>query len=295
MVYKLLFRTIATLVCFALLKPYSVAAASPKDDISNMLAPVKKNALAKGNALLSLLRSHKKYCWDGGDPDAAELTNYESLKSGIALLEKTYKFEQTARGIPMPLDDYAKFRLALADAALSSNCLNIADEQYRAVLREFTDFSYATYRELAKVGIDDVREKRAAQALIDQKHSTPSLIPWELVGDWLPQSSDLIPKDIGKCRPTSPNDSGPFVLKTDGSWDQLFPNAASSHCVLSIAPFSGGRIWKVASTCQPQVTEVWFQHGSARDSITTHEFIDNTATGGKKSVGSTKVEYRRCD
>ncbi|MGB9115155.1 hypothetical protein [Bradyrhizobium sp.] len=295
MFYRTFLRGIFGVLWCAVLQPNQLAAAA-QNDPANFLKTMQKIVKENGDLLFILLRHHKRYCWDGTDPDETVMVEYKQVVAALTVLETDNRIISQANRMAPSLDSYIEYRLSIADTALKSNCLNMADEQYRAVLKDFSQINHGRYRELAKIGVDDVREKRVAQAAADQKHSGPSSVPWELVGEWLPQSGDLVPKDIGKCKPTSPNDSGPFVLKTDGSWDRSFPNAATSHCVLSLAPFfSEGKDWKVTSTCQPQVTEVWWQLGSARDRITTHDFIDNTATGGKKSIGSTKVEYRRCD
>jgi hypothetical protein len=293
MVYRNLLRSIFVL---APLLYTSHSAVAVQNDTTAFLQTMQKIVKEKGGRLLILLGHHKKYCWDGTDPDASDVADYREIVGALGVLELGPKFKAAVNPLLIPLDNYIEYRLALAGAALKSNCLNIADEQYRAVLKEFTHPIYNRYRDLAKIGVDDVREKRAAQAAVDQKHASPSRVPWELVGEWLPQSDDLVPEGLGKCKPTSPSDSDPFSLKPDGSWGKLITDAASSSCILTVVPFLRDRqSWKVTSTCQPQVTEVWWQLGSARDRITTHDLIDNSANGGKKSVGSTKVEYRRCD
>jgi hypothetical protein len=274
----------------------SIIGTTNATETADAIQQMAKDANQKGNSVIEALSYRKRLCWDGNDPDESVQTDYVSMKIGLIGVEASVRMDAIAHHTTPALDSLIKFRLAVADAALKSNCLKIADEQYRAVLKNDPEGFFERYRDLAKIGVDDVREKRAAQAVLDQTRASPSKIPWELVGEWLPLSSDLIPKDIGKCKPTAPNDDGPFVLKPDGSWDRSFPNATASHCVVTVTPFSSpGKEWKVASTCQPQVTEVWWQHGSARDRITTHDFTDSTAYVGKKTIGLTKVEYRRCD
>ena len=61
-------------------------------------------------------------------------------------------------------DDFTKeainARFDIADTALKGDCLDIADENYRHVIKVYTGSSYAAQRDRAKLGIDDVRQKR---------------------------------------------------------------------------------------------------------------------------------------
>jgi hypothetical protein len=250
-----------------------------------------------GSNLLRVLNAHKKLCWDGTDPDETTLFEYRKMNMGLIVVEASFKMVAIGHQVAPSLDRFIENRLSIADAALRSNCLNMADEQYRTVLKGYPGLAYSHYLDLAKIGVDDVREKRAAQIMLDQQQSVPSRIPWQFVGEWLPYSDGFPSSDIGKCKPTSPNETGPFVLKPDGSWDHLFPNTAASHCILTATPLSANskNDWLVSSTCQPQITEFWMQTGTARDNITTHEYYDHTAEGGKKTIGNIKVRFRRCD
>jgi hypothetical protein len=296
MFYRVFLKSIFVLVCCAVLQANQVAVAAQRDAPA-FLQTMRKIVKEKGGRLLILLGHHKKYCWDGTDPNASDVADYREIVAAIGLLELDAKLKAAAVPIFFPLDNYIEYRLALADAALKSNCLNIADEQYRAVLKEFTHPSYNRYRDLAKIGVDDVREKRVVQTAADQKNSGPSRVPWELVGEWLPQSNDLIPKDIGKCKPTSSSDSGPFSLRPDGLWSRSRLDETRSQCVLSIVrETNDNKAWAVTSTCEPNVTKFWMQSGSARHRIITHDLVDKTATGGaKKTLSGDMLQYRRCE
>jgi hypothetical protein len=275
----------------------SIIGTTNATESANAIQKMAKDANQKGNSVIEAFSHRKRLCWDGNDPDESVQTDYVSMKIGLIGVEASVRMGAIAHHTPPALDSLIEFRLAVADAALKSNCLRIADEQYRAVLKNDPEGFFERYRDLAKIGVDDVRERRAAQAALDQTRASPSRIPWELVGDWLPYSDGFPLSDIGKCRPASPSEAGPFVLKPDGSWDHLFPNPAASHCILTATPLSANskNDWLVSSTCQPQITEFWMQTGSARDNITTHEYYDYTGEGGKKIIGNIKVRFRRCD
>ncbi len=49
----------------------------------------------------------------------------------------------------------------VADTLLSNNCLESADEIYRAIISRFTGGRYASIRERAKIGVDDVRSQQS--------------------------------------------------------------------------------------------------------------------------------------
>jgi len=51
-------------------------------------------------------------------------------------------------------------RFGIADTALKHGCIDIADENYRHIFKVYTGSLYNAHRERAKIGIDDVREKR---------------------------------------------------------------------------------------------------------------------------------------
>lgn len=51
-------------------------------------------------------------------------------------------------------------RLAIADLALQSKCLDIADQNYRYVIAKFPSEAFAGLRQRAQVGVDDVRSSR---------------------------------------------------------------------------------------------------------------------------------------
>lgn len=57
----------------------------------------------------------------------------------------------------------ADLRLSAADALTRAKCYDQADELYRSVIATYTGASYAAFRERAKVGIDDIRDKRRAK------------------------------------------------------------------------------------------------------------------------------------
>lgn len=52
-------------------------------------------------------------------------------------------------------------RFQIADAALLAGCLDVADEEYREILKIYSRPSDQAVRDRAKIGIDDVRAKRA--------------------------------------------------------------------------------------------------------------------------------------
>jgi hypothetical protein len=59
-----------------------------------------------------------------------------------------------------PMAIGAKFNAA--DAYLAAGCLDPADQIYRDILATYTGSSFASVRERAKVGIDDVRAKKTS-------------------------------------------------------------------------------------------------------------------------------------
>jgi hypothetical protein len=52
----------------------------------------------------------------------------------------------------------------VADQALKSGCLTVADRYYHRVIDIFTGTAYASYRQRAQIGIDDVRSRRSSRA-----------------------------------------------------------------------------------------------------------------------------------
>jgi hypothetical protein len=52
----------------------------------------------------------------------------------------------------------------VADKALGAGCLSTADRYYRRIIEIFTGTSYASYRQRAQIGIDDVRSRRSSRA-----------------------------------------------------------------------------------------------------------------------------------
>ena len=127
-----------------------------------------KDANQKGNSVIEALSHRKRLCWDGNDPDESVQTDYVSMKLGLIVVEASVRMGAIAHHTPPALDRLIEFRLAVADAALNSNCLKIADEQYRAVLKNDPEVFFERYRDLAKIGVDDVRERRAAQFAYDE-------------------------------------------------------------------------------------------------------------------------------
>lgn len=51
-------------------------------------------------------------------------------------------------------------QFALAQAALTQKCLDLADGIYRDIIQTYTGSAYAGIRERARVGLDDVRDAR---------------------------------------------------------------------------------------------------------------------------------------
>jgi hypothetical protein len=72
-------------------------------------------------------------------------------------VERTMRFRTIDEMKPTVLNR----KLDLADAYLHANCLDRADGIYRAVMEVYTGMSYASYRDRARIGIDDVRQKRS--------------------------------------------------------------------------------------------------------------------------------------
>ena len=56
--------------------------------------------------------------------------------------------------------DAIDYRFIIADLALKKNCVNIADKNYRHIVSRYSGEAYRSHRERARIGIDDVREKR---------------------------------------------------------------------------------------------------------------------------------------
>ena len=54
----------------------------------------------------------------------------------------------------------AQTNFKIADLALKQGCLDIADERYRHVVTRYTGTAYAAFRDRARIGIDDVRDRR---------------------------------------------------------------------------------------------------------------------------------------
>jgi hypothetical protein len=52
----------------------------------------------------------------------------------------------------------------VADYSLQRGCLDVADKYYRSIVNIFTGTSYASYRQRAQIGIDDVRSRRSSRA-----------------------------------------------------------------------------------------------------------------------------------
>lgn len=57
---------------------------------------------------------------------------------------------------------HTKLAFALADAALAKGALDVADRTFRRLIDFYVGSAYSGIRERARIGIDDVRAKRAA-------------------------------------------------------------------------------------------------------------------------------------
>jgi hypothetical protein len=60
------------------------------------------------------------------------------------------------------IERHTSLAFGLADAALESGCLDVADQAYRRIITYYTGSAYAGLRDRAKLGIDDVRAARTA-------------------------------------------------------------------------------------------------------------------------------------
>ncbi|MBJ7404289.1 MAG: hypothetical protein JHD07_13720 [Bradyrhizobium sp.] len=116
---------------------------------------IHRDVQTSGTQLILYFRSEKA-CRTSHDPEHDWLERYRRYSAGINLLEALDKNNV----VSLRRESFIVFRRALADAALKSGCLNIADEQYRSILERYREPAFQNYRDLAKIGIEDVRERR---------------------------------------------------------------------------------------------------------------------------------------
>ncbi len=165
--------------------------------------------------LVSLLLFEKSPCDPAGTAFAKIKAEHSRSDQYIGWLEQyTAPYNVDASGL-------GYMRLQIADAALKSGCLDIANAQYRKVLSNYSSFRYIGLRDRAKVGIDDVRVKLLHDET--KRESTP------------PQTKNSHPLKPGESVATytvEPGETLEGILRSIGA----FPDEASE-----VTKLFGGR------------------------------------------------------
>jgi hypothetical protein len=152
----------------------------------------------RGDELLVALKDTR--CDNSSDTSAVR--EYEAFVGQMTLADiATASVERTLEGLQRSRESNAQFRLRIANAAIASNCIKIADEVYRAILEFYTEPRFAGYRDMARIGIDDAREKRIVQAAADQREDliNPPKVPRLLLGTWVELTERM--DAVGVCSP----------------------------------------------------------------------------------------------
>lgn len=109
-------------------------------------------------------------CTDQATNAAATVRSAVTVIEGFA--EEKERFNGSLSGamynmehieVRQSINTAAELRLSAADSLTRAKCYDQADELYRSVIATYTGTSYVALRERAKIGIDDIRDKRRAK------------------------------------------------------------------------------------------------------------------------------------
>lgn len=135
------------------------AKAQNVDSLKQMMEKANRDAQALGERLHNFLGKSQR-CENGND--ASAVPEFDSFIQHLALAEAMTGTFEIVGGIQRSRTSNAQLRLDIADTALASNCIIIADELYRSVLKFYTESRFLGLREVAKIGVEDVRDRKRA-------------------------------------------------------------------------------------------------------------------------------------
>lgn len=98
----------------------------------------------------------------------AENTDSREVEARLADLEKELVLFNRVSGSTLRSAEtetrsrHTKLAFALADAALAKGALDVADRTYRRLVEFYVGNAYSGIRDRARMGVDDVRSRRAA-------------------------------------------------------------------------------------------------------------------------------------
>jgi hypothetical protein len=309
-VFKLTIPLVAIIFMFALAPVPAIGQSS--EPLEKMVDKMNADARKRGDELLAALKRTR--CENNSDGSA--VPEYEAFDQQMSFAELATTTLEPSRGRHLSKVSNAQLRLNIAGAAIASNCIKIADQLYRHVIKFYTEPQFAGHRDIARIGIDDTREKRTAQDAADQREDliNPPKIPRLLLGTWVELTERM--DDLGVCSPRKPSDTYPFILKKDAIWKRA--NAESdTECSLNVAvdmsatlekwksehanvtppypiaaaPDQSSKRWTVTAICGPEpiitTLEIWTLPGAEYRLLYKYAMID----GRIKNIGT----YRRCN
>lgn len=145
----------AALVLFPIVDGLQVRAEEVSDNADRIGRAASKSAAE----LIVLLLAEKSSC--AGTNSARIKIEHKRSDQHLGWLER---YTGPASGVNIDNSFLGYMRLQIADAALKSGCLDIANEQYRQVLNNYSSLRYLGLRDRAKVGIEDARFKSFYQS-----------------------------------------------------------------------------------------------------------------------------------
>jgi hypothetical protein len=180
----------AFLICVAVaghaLTVSSPAFAQNWSSVEQMAERANLDAQALGNGLLVALKKNMR-CENGND--ASAVLQFGSFDQHMALAEAETAALENVVGIRREREANARLRLNIADAARASNCLIVANDSYRMVMKFYTEARFEGLRELAKLGIEDIRDKNnrseAGTEEIRKRNRQPQSAGSSFTGRWL--------------------------------------------------------------------------------------------------------------
>jgi hypothetical protein len=109
-----------------------------------------------------------------GEPKLREIYNeHTSFHKSLVAFEN-WVAQIAIVGTAINQGSNANMRLDVAEAAVKSGCYDIASFEFRYVMQFYTGMAYQAYRERAKIGIDDLREKTNLNVKAPSTQAAPS-------------------------------------------------------------------------------------------------------------------------
>ena len=134
---------------------YASAAAAPARDMRAIQVPAEQKADLRDQARAYAARLNRDGCVKSPEGATFEAASVD-FERDLAALKRgdTQPADMPGSGTAAETaTTLAEARLQVGDAASASGCLDIADAQYKAVLRSVSGPAYASYRQRAELGL----------------------------------------------------------------------------------------------------------------------------------------------